>query len=225
MKYFRSMFPGFFAFVLCLLIPASAMCQEHHLENATFAAAGEHDALLHIPAPGRYSIQAQSPQGTAIELVDQMAGPIASAGRSGEIDGRLDLLLDEGTYKLRLYSPQKGQGKLIVKVFPFQEAQPVAHVEDLPQLQDLQLESGELGDLQQRSFWLYLEQRQILRLEAIGRSLKDCRLWRQEKWLVDVAPDISIYEPTTGQPMTYLEFHHDLNPGLYRITFLRRGTL
>ena len=219
MKYVRSIFPAFFAFVICLLISAIAVCQELHLENATFAAAGEHDTLLHIPAPGRYSIQAQSPQGAAIELVDRMAGPIASAGRAGELDGRLDLFLDEGTYKLRLYAPEKGQGTLTVKAFPFQEAQAVAQGEDLPQLQDLQLELGELGDLQQRSYWLYLEQRQVLYLEAIGRSLKDCRLWRQEKWLVDVTPDISIYEPVTGQPMTYLEFHHDLNPGLYRITF------
>lgn len=219
MKYVRIIIPAFFAFVLCLLIPASGLCQEPRLENATFTATGEHGTLLHIPTPGRYSIQAQSPQGTAIELVDRMAGPIASAGQSGELDGRLDLLLDEGTYKLRLYASEKGQGILTVKVFPFQEAQPVAQAEDFPQLQNLQLERGELGDLQQRSYWLYLEQRQILHLEAIGRSLKDCRLWRQEKWLVDVTPDISIYEPVTGQPMTYLEFHHDLNPGLYRITF------
>ena len=48
--------------------------QEQLLERATFPAQGFHDTLLHIPKPGRYSLTAQSPQGTALELIDHAAG-------------------------------------------------------------------------------------------------------------------------------------------------------
>ena len=189
------------------------------VDQTRFIATGYHDTLLHISTPGRYSIQAHSDQGTALELIDQMAGPMYSSGTVGKQDGRLDVLLDKGTYKIRLYSDKNGQGELVLDVFPFQEVESVSHPEDFPQLQELHLESGPLGDLQQRSYWLYLEHRQVLRLEAIGRNLKDCRLWRDGDWLVDVSPAISAYETIPGQPMTYIEFYHDLNPGLYLVTF------
>lgn len=188
------------------------------LDQTQFTAAGANETLLHIHESGRYSLQTQSPQGTRLELVDRMAGPMASAGRAGQQDGRLDVLLDKGTYKIRLTSHPQGSGELILSASAFHEVRPVAQPEDFPLLEPLRMESAELGDLQQQSFWLYLAERQRLRLEAIGRHLQDARLWRDGQWLVDAQPAISEYEVVAGRPQTYLEFFHDLNPGLYRLT-------
>ena len=153
------------------------------LDQTEFDARGMNETLLHISVPGRYSLQAQSDQGTKLEIVDRMAGPFAIAGRAGEWDGRLDLLLDKGTYKIRLQSHEEGVGPLKLAVHPFVE---IGSSDQLLSLDAYQIESSSLEDLQQQSFWLHLKNRQILRLEAIGRNLKDCRLWRDGIWLEDI---------------------------------------
>ena len=186
------------------------------LEQTEFDAHGRNETLLHIGTPGRYSLQAESNQGTKIEIVDRMAGPFAAAGSAGEWDGRLDLLLDKGTYKIRLHSHKAGVGPLKLAVHPFVE---IGSGDKLLSLDAYQIESSSLEDLQQQSFWLHLKNRRILRLEAIGRNLKDCRLWRDGVWLEDIKPRFSTYEPVNGQPMHYAELFHDLNPGVYRLTF------
>ncbi len=186
------------------------------LEQTEFDAHGRNETLLHISVPGRYSLQAQSDQGTEIEIVDRMAGPFAAVGSAGEQDGRLDLLLDKGTYKIRLQSHKEGVGTLKLTVHPFVE---IGSSDKFLSLDTYQIETSSLEDLQQQSFWLHLKKRRILRLEAIGRNLKDCRLWRDGVWLEDIKPSFSTYEPVNGQPMRYAEFYHDLNPGVYRLTF------
>ena len=186
------------------------------LEQTEFDARGMNETLLHVSVPGRYSLQAQSDQGTKIEIVDRMAGPFAAAGSAGEQDGRLDLLLDKGIYKIRLRSHEEGVGTLKMAVHPFVE---IDSPDKLLSLDAYQIENSSLEDLQQQSFWLHLKRRRILRLEAIGRNLKDCRLWRDGVWLEDIKPRFSTYEPVNGQPMGYAEFYHDLNPGIYRLTF------
>ena len=201
-----------------LILSASVFGQDElpRLEQTEFTAQGANETLLHIIVPGRYSLQAQSDQGTEIEIVDRMAGPFAAAGSVGEQDGRLDLLLDKGTYKIRLRSHEEGVGTLNLSVHPFVE---IGSSDKLLSLDAYQIENGSLEDLQQQSFWLHLKKRRVLRLEAIGRNLKDCRLWRDGVWLEDIKPRFLTYEPVNGQPMGYAEFYHDLNPGLYRLTF------
>jgi hypothetical protein len=188
------------------------------LEKTVFEAARTNETLLNISQPGRFSIQAASKQGTRVEIIDRMAGPFASAGSAGEEDGRLDLILDTGTYKIRLISHEKGSGQVNLKVFPFQEVKPVTNVTELPYLQDLELIRANLEDLQQQSFWVQIKERQVLRLEMLGRNLKDARLWRDGNWLENIQPTITQYEPVPGQPMTHAEFHHDVNPGIYLLT-------
>ena len=70
------------------------------LDRALVPARGRQTATLQIPAFGRYAIRVESKQGTAVQLVDRMAGPGTVAGRPGESDGRLDLFLDRGEYRL-----------------------------------------------------------------------------------------------------------------------------
>ena len=188
------------------------------LEKTVFEAARTNETLLHISYPGRFSIQATSQQGTRVEIIDRMAGPFAFAGSAGEEDGRLDLILDTGTYKIRLISHEKGSGQVKLNAFPFQEVKPVTNIKELPYLQDLELIRDNLEDLQQQSYWVQIKERQVLRLEMLGCNLKDARLWRDGSWLENIQPTITQYEPIPGQPMTHAEFHHDLNPGIYLLT-------
>jgi len=188
------------------------------LEKTVFDAAGPNETLLHITHPGRFSIQVTSQQGTRIEIIDRMAGPFASSGSVGGEDGRLDLILDTGSYKIRLISHENGSGQVKLDVFPFREVTPVTDIKKLPYLQDLELVWDKLDDLQQQSFWIRLKERQVLRLEMLGRNLKDARLWRDGNWLEDIRPGISQFAPIPDQPMTHVEFHHDMNPGMYLLT-------
>ena len=221
----KHFFKLIFIFILLSVIPITNMAEtvgtqtpEATLDQTVFEAKGANETLLHVSKPGRFSIQVKSEQGTALTIVDRMAGPFKSAGSTGNKDGRLDLLLDSGTYKIRLKSHRKGSGKATLKVFPFKYVKPVTRVEDLPYLPHLELVRGSIEDLQQQAFWIQIKQRQVLRLEMLGRGLKDARLWRDGSWLEDVNPTITTFEPVPGQPMIHAEFHHDLNPGLYLLT-------
>ena len=188
------------------------------LSQSIFKAKEYNDCFIKIKKPGRYSIQVKSKQGTRIEIVDKMAGPFASDGSAGKRDGRLDLILDSGVYKIRIYSHKKGIGKVYIKIFPFKEKQQFSNIVDLPFIHNLELYQYRLKDLEQRSFWIDIRKRQVLRLEILGRNIKDARLWKDGTWLQDASPFITQYEPYAGRPMTYVEFHHDLNPGLYLFT-------
>jgi hypothetical protein len=221
----KHFFKLIFVFILLPVIPIPNMAEtigpqtpEATLDQTVFKARGANETLLNISKPGRYSIQVKSEQGTELIIVDRMAGPYESAGTAGNKDGRLDLLLDIGTYKIRLYSHTNGSGQAVLKVFPFEYVNPVTRVESLPYLPHLELVRGSLEDLQQQAFWIQIKERQVLRLEMLGRSLKDARLWKDGSWLEDVNPTITTFEPVPGQPMTHAEFHHDLNPGLYLLT-------
>ncbi len=188
------------------------------LDKSTFAAQGENHTLLHIAKPGRCSIQVKSKQGTAVTIVDRMGGPFASNGSAGQKDGRIDLILDAGTYKIRLHSHRNGSGEAVLKVFPFRDVKAAARVEELPFLPNLELVELSMEDLKQQGFRIHIKKRQVRRIEMMGRNLQDARLWRDGAWLEDVQPTISTYETLPGRPMTHIEFHHDLNPGLYLLT-------
>ncbi|MDR3436380.1 hypothetical protein [Telmatospirillum sp.] len=170
---------------------------------------GEH--IFQIQKFGRYSVAVTSPQGTAVQLVDRMAGPEARDGEVGERDGRLDLFFGPGDHKAILTSMRRAKTPPVVSVRPFDERNgPV-----LPRLVELSSVETDLADLQQRSYWLRVERRRTVFIEAAGRHLADLRLWKDGSWLVDAAPDESISEPANGKPLEVRRLVAKLDPGLY----------
>lgn len=188
------------------------------MDRATFPARGTQETLIHISSPGRYSLTATSEQGTALEIVDRMAGPLGRAGTTGSADGRLDLLLDKGEYKVRLFAPPEGTGTVTLKIRPFTEVDGKSNVLEHPLLTPLEVTSTHLEDLQQCSFWITIHRNSVFRLEIQGRALTDARLWRDGSRLEDISADVSQHEPVTGHPMTNLDFHGRLTPGHYLVT-------
>lgn len=177
------------------------------------AAAGEQAALVRVARFGRYALRAVSSEGVGLQLVDRLAGPRESAGNAGQRDGRFDLFLDHGEYKLISLGPQGARGSARLEALPFVEQngpQPAL----LPELKPV---DTTLDDLQQRSYWIHVEERRVL-IEAAGRNLADLRLWRDGSWLVDARPETAVVQPKVGQPLFTCRLHALLTPGLYLLT-------
>ncbi len=169
-------------------------------------------ALVTIPSPGRYSLRADSASGVAIQLVDMMAGPGDSSGAAGAKDGRLDALLDKGVYKLRTSGAKGASKPAALKAEAFRDAAPPALLATDP------LAPGDLGDLQQRSFWIEVDANGRIAVEALGRALQDLRLWRDGEELADLQPDIATVEVKAGHPMNRIRLEGKVEPGRYLAT-------
>jgi hypothetical protein len=125
------------------------------LSRSTVRASGEDEAMLEVQSAGRVSVRAASKTGVAIQVVDMIAGPGEVAGDGGSRDGRLDLLLDKGTYKLRSFGAKEAQGEAALTVEPFRAAAPA----DAGLLRGGSL-STQLADLQSRSYWVLVDDAQ-----------------------------------------------------------------
>lgn len=177
-------------------------------------AEGRQVALLEVPAFGRWAVAVSSRVGVALQVVDRMAGAGEVAGVAGERDGRVDLFLDRGEVRVVAFGPSLGRGDATLSARPFRElSEP-----EIPKLLELAPVSSELGDFEQRSYYLEVSRRQRVVLEAAGRHLADLRLWQSGGWLVDAAPVVETIEPEPGRPLRLLRLSADLSPGRYRLT-------
>jgi hypothetical protein len=184
------------------------------LDRATVPAAGRQQAQLTVGRFGRYALSVKSAQGTSVQVVDRMAGPGESAGRPGEEDGRIDVFLERGEYRLLTEGHARASGEARLGARGFTELSG-----DEPRvLLETRLEETTLDDYEQRSYWLVVKERRRVMLEAAGRNLADLRLWRDGQWLVDAYPLIERLQPKVGQPLLACRLATDLEPGVYRVT-------
>ncbi|MFA5137639.1 MAG: hypothetical protein WC728_00285 [Elusimicrobiota bacterium] len=201
--------------LLYALCPAAALAASPAvLSKSELPARGRQEAILSITSFGRYAVTAKSAQGTGVQLVDRMAGPGAISGAAGEQDGRLDLFLERGDYKIIAHGHDKAAGTVRLEAHDFSERnvpQPPALVED-------KLIETELKDFEQASYWVEIKERRMAVLEAAGRSLADLRLWKDGAWLVDAAPVITTVQPKIGQPLRVCRLAAKLEPGLYLLS-------
>jgi hypothetical protein len=184
------------------------------LEQNVLPAAESHKTLLNVARFGRYSLLAVSKQGTALQLIDRMAGPGEIEGKAGEQDGRLDAFLERGQYQVVTYGHKRASGTVRIDLHPFTEL----NLPQPPQLIDFKLVEGQLHDFEQLSYWLDIKQRQFVILEAAGRSLSDLRLWKDGNWLMEAQPAMQIIHPKEGQPLLTCRLNVELDPGLYLLT-------
>jgi uncharacterized protein len=186
-------------------IPAAAAV----LDRGTFPAAEQIETLLHVTQPGRFAIIAKSATGTALQLVDMLTGPTETFGLAGQKDGRIDTLLDVGTYKVRAFSASEATGEVQLTVTPFRD---VAGAAGMPLRGRL---DADLEDFQQRRFWFEVREGQTTRIETAGRALHDLRVFLNGTDLLDAVPAQRTVEPTVGHPLTTLTFSRKLAPGVY----------
>jgi uncharacterized protein len=196
--------------------PASGTAQAvtARLDQTVFTATGRQETLLTVGQFGRYALTTHSGQGTAVQLIDRMAGPGDQFGVPGSSDGRIDTFLDHGVYKVVLQASDKGTGEAELDIHPFAELNAPA----IPRLTELKLVQGDLVDFQQRSYWLDITERRTVAIEAAGRNLADLRLWRDGNWLVDATPMVTDSEPEPGKPLNVRRLVTVLEPGLYLLS-------
>ncbi len=182
------------------------------LDAASLPATDESDTLLHVTSPGRFTIAARSTGGVAIQLVDMLTGPSDIAGVAGAQDGRMDRLLDIGTYKLRAFAAKGATGAVGLTVTPFHDAAPPAA---LPQ--PGRPLSATLRDGEQRAFWLVVPPGSgpNVQIEAAGRSLTDLRLWRDARELTALDPAFDTITPAPNHPLTDARIVGHVEPGTY----------
>jgi hypothetical protein len=183
------------------------------LSQTSVSAAADEASFLTVETPGRFSVRAQSSGGVALQLVDMMTGPGEVSGKAGVRDGRLDLLLDRGVYKLHSLGAAGAIGEAKLSVTPFRSVG--AGQGDVLRGGEA---TGELGDLEQRSFWIIVSPGAGASVEATGRALRDLRLWRNGADLVDLKPGVGTLEPVAGHPMNRLRIEGAVEPGLYLVT-------
>jgi uncharacterized protein YecT (DUF1311 family) len=172
------------------------------------------EKVFTVDRAGRFAVRVESQVGAALEVIDRMAGPSPVAGEPGKKDGRLDLLLDRGSYKAAMFTPEGSSDHASLRVDPFRELSDAAP----PVLVELKPVVSDLDDLTQRSWWLDVPKRRSVALEAAGRYLADLRLWKDGSWLVDAAPAEAIVEPEPGRPLSVRRLVATLEPGLYLVT-------
>lgn len=176
-------------------------------------ARGDQAALLTLKAFGRYSVTVTSSQGVALQPVDRMSGAGQASGEAGKQDGRLDLFLDRGEYKILTHASMQGKGQAKLSVHPFRELNSPA-----PLLIEQRLERSTLGDFEQRSYWLEVREKKTIAIEAAGHHLADLRLWRDGTWLVNIKPQLVVSQARPDRPLQIARFTAELEPGLYLVT-------
>jgi hypothetical protein len=176
-------------------------------------ARGAQEAILTLDKAGRYIVKAQSPAGTACDIVDHVRGPFDQSGAVGRSNCELDLLLDAGTYKLRLSSKSKGKGHVALSVTPYEEinATPL-------RLEPRREVKQALKPRQQASYWLKIDKRQPVALRIAGRHAGDVRLWRTGEWLEPITARDTNPRPRPGMPIHEWWFEATLEPGVYLLT-------
>ena len=200
------------ALILFILIPTPASA-DPVIHQSDLSATGQQEVVFSVEAFGRYTITVESDQGTAVQLIDPMAGPGPIAGHAGQQDGRLDVFLDRGEYKILTHGHPMGSGIARVRVHAYTER----NGEEPPLLVELKDIQGTLEDFEQYSYWVHIEQNKTVILEAAGRNLADMRLWKDGLWLMDATPTYALEEPREGQPLGICRLTYTLEPGLYQL--------
>src|SRR3954451_5419630 len=183
------------------------------LSTTRVAADRDGAALLEVQVPGRFSLRTQSATGVALQLIDMATGPGDVAGAPGARDGRTDVLLDKGTYKIRTTGAAGAAGEATLSSLAFSEVDGASAI----LVRGGQV-SSTLADLQQRSYWIAVGKSKRISIEAAGRALGDLRLWSNGTELVDAAVSLTTIEPKAGHPLTRARLETEVEPGLYLVS-------
>jgi hypothetical protein len=172
------------------------------------------EKIFTVDEAGRYALRLESKAGAALQIIDRMAGPSTLVGEAGKEDGRLDMLLDRGSYKAMMILPKGAAGDVALHIDAFRELNGNAQ----PRLVELKPVESDLADLTQRSWWIDVPSRRTVAIEAAGRYLADLRFWKDGNWLVDVTPSEAVVEREPGHPLAVRRLVAALEPGVYLLT-------
>ena len=204
--------PSKIMLILLMFSSLGASAMQVKLEK-TVLPVDKRQTLLKVSGFGRCALTAKSSQGAGLQLIDSMSGPGRIAGKIGQSDGRMDLILETGEYKIAAYCKHGSKEQVTLAARTFRELN-----QSLPFLVEFKTIETQLGDFEQASYWLEIKKRRYVAIEAAGRHLRDLRLWKDGNFLIDAALQSEDAEPQTGKPLGILRLVVKLNPGFYLLT-------
>jgi hypothetical protein len=167
---------------------------------STVPARGRQEAILTLDHAAMVHLAVEGKAGTTCQIIDHLRGPFESSGRIGVENCSMDLLLDGGTYKLRLRSPKgkakKGKGKAHITVQPFAELNAAPLRLPAGGAVEQTLHAG-----QQASYWIHLDKAQPVTLRVSGQNAGAVHLWRIGEWLEDDGLRDASFDLRNGQPI------------------------
>jgi len=110
--------------LLFALAVDAASAGELPVTPPSVSAGGRATATLQLPRFGRVSVACSSPAGARLRLLDRMLGVVGEAGAPGQEDGRLDLFLERGEYRLEVETPPLTSGQVRLLAREFHETSP-----------------------------------------------------------------------------------------------------
>jgi hypothetical protein len=159
-------------------------------------------AILTLSRAARVSVIAESSIGVPIGLEDKMEGRIASGGAAGKLDGRIDVTLDPGEYRVRIEADDAPGKSPRLAARGFRELGGDKQ-SSWPRLIPGQVASAALGDLQSASYWIELREDGAVEVEALGRDLAVLEVWREGQYLLGSYPVREERQLEEGRPMGY----------------------
>ena len=171
-----------------LAAPAGLFAQDP-LMSSEVSARGRRKHIFRADEWGRYAVEAKSSEGAAVEVVDKLRGVIASCEADAEKDGRLDLFLEAGEYKIFTEGPRKAEGNVrleVTKFAPFDaEGEGGGSGKNkFGYLAPFGQASTRLADKEARGWWIFVPRDTLVYIEAMGRRLNGIALFRGGERLV-----------------------------------------
>ncbi|MEL7060223.1 MAG: hypothetical protein AAGN46_09395, partial [Acidobacteriota bacterium] len=197
------------------------------LSETSLPAEGTARTEATVDRPVRVAFEARAARGVELRLVDRATGPGPWVGSGPDGLARLDRLLALGRVRLETRGRGAADDRVALRARPFRTVE----AGDLPTIVDpsrfaVELLDRTLGDLEERAWWLRVERRGPVLIEAAGRALADLRLWTARRaadgtasdlWLTPHRPTSERIEPRLGEPLQLLRIDAVLEPGLYRL--------
>jgi hypothetical protein len=181
--------------------------------SVSLPAAGRHEAVMPVARWGRYSLRSAGEYPTALSVADRRSGVIHRDGEPGRRNGRIDLFLDIGEYKLAVQGARKAKGNVTVTAAPF--AYPRGFKPSW--LVPLRENRFSLDDMQQAAFWFEVPADTSIYIEACGRNLAEIALWRDGEWLVPTENRPFTAKPRDETPLSGFAFAARIPRGAYMV--------
>ncbi len=197
------------------------------LAKTSFLPGDEHVTVLTISEPGTVILRCKSALGASLRIEDRMTGTIQESGRAGERDGRIDLTLDIGEYRITVRRGAGDSGAIALEAIPVRERNTPAEKGTLLALLPGETWSTTLSDEECRSFWVrYEADGAPLAVAAAGRNLRTVQIWKDGQLLIQAAPFETTIEPEEGRSLMYKEIdlakvsNPQLPAGDYLVVFI-----
>ena len=175
---------------------------------------GLHSFVVPIEAWGRYSLRGAGEHPVALAVADKRTGNIGRDGEPGQRNGRIDIFLDKGDYRLTVRGAKGAAGPATVSATPFGYPDGFKPSYLIP-LKDNRLS---LEDVQQAAFWFEVASDTGIYIEAAGRNLEDMRLWRDGEWLVETNNRSFTVRPKPETPLKGIALFARVPKGTYMVS-------